>query len=99
MGVTEQIYVIRDGYPIAFLEYRVCLLTSILETMDVEVYQQEHRKDYVGKVTGETFERLLMEMKEKKGMQKGEESILAYIDEYFQKIELKASDNVFITLD
>ena len=89
MGWNEEIFVIREGMPIAYVDYKgYIMITKLMNHGIIKNFT-----DYLAvTITGEEFKRILQELEESK-----KRTIEDYIIDTFKDSELVSTDNVYIT--
>ncbi|OLS23910.1 MAG: hypothetical protein HeimC3_22530 [Candidatus Heimdallarchaeota archaeon LC_3] len=94
MGMDEEIFVVRDGWPIGYIEYSGTTITERVDEKDgKEIDSRKIHKEWGTKIAGRKFLEILEKLPDE---EKG--SIEQYIKEYFQKVGIKATDEVFISV-
>ncbi len=94
MGFNEEVFIVRDGYPIGYIEYSGVPITTLLEKMKVD--QLDHhlvKKEFSAKLNGEEFRKILEEKFDDRIGPLEQD-----IKEYFKKIGVKKSDSVYVMI-
>ena len=86
MGWTEEIYVIREEWPIAFLDYKGITFTKLLGEENLDNFSQWSPFSFKGIL----FKKLL-----KKLSQTDQNSRDYYVYKYFKDLEIKETDQIF----
>jgi len=86
MGWNEEIFVLRENYPIAYLDYKGYVVFRVSDEMKFTKVD-----DYTRKMSGKEFNSLLEELKreEVQGIQK-------YVLNYFEDLEILPDDLIFV---
>ncbi|OLS22292.1 MAG: hypothetical protein HeimC3_31690 [Candidatus Heimdallarchaeota archaeon LC_3] len=94
MGFNEEVFIVRDGYPIGYIEYRGCPVTTKLEKKDVEELDRHLvQKEFSAKLNGDEFIKILETFSDK-----DIEPIEQYVKDYFKKIGVKKTDLVYVMM-